>query len=81
MCTEVTIHGIMTDSYLGVSYYENFKPNDPQVDKEFSDHQYAVVRHEVTHKPGINGMVTIKVCMHNYKAFNFNFIAILYCLQ
>ena len=49
---------MMTDSYSGVGYYENFKPNGPQVDKEFNDHQYAVVNHD---KPG---MVTIKVCMH-----------------
>ena len=51
----------MTDSYSGVGYYENFKPNDPQVDKEFNDHQYAVVSHD---KPGINRMLTIKVCVH-----------------
>ena len=50
-----------TVTYSDVGNYVNYKPKGPQDDKEFSDHQYSVVRHEVTHKPGMNGMVTIKV--------------------
>ena len=49
-------------TYSDVGNYVNYKPKGLQDDKGFSDHQYSVVRHEVTHKPGINGMVTIKVC-------------------
>ena len=49
-------------TYSDVGNYVNYKPKGLQDERGFSDHQYSVVRHEIIHKPGMNGMVTIKVC-------------------
>ena len=60
-CLNVTL-------YSDAGSYVNFNPKDPK-DGKISDNQYSGVRHD--DKPGINGMVTIKVSkrcliLHDY---------------